>query len=276
MTSRMLEHAPATMVDLPSLPLDPDVITHAERARITSRCYELVDSAGPSEREEAVRRVVLVNMRVARAVAHRYRNRGVPAEDLEQIAYVALVRVAHTFDPAQGKDFLAFALPSITGELRRHFRDHGWIIRPPRPVQRAHGLLLEERPDLERCSADVVRDLARRTGEEEDVVAEAIRLRAQMKPVSLDHLGGSGGDLSGATEIHDERLDFGPSSEARLLLGAAARHLSPGERRLLGWRFVDELSQREIAARLETSQVSVSRMLARVLGRLREKLGTAA
>ena len=261
---------------LPELPADPGAVSHEERERLTARCLAVAVGADSHVGEEAARRVVLLNMRVARAVSHRYRDRGVPTDDLEQIAYVALVRVAHSFDPTQGKDFLAFAVPSITGELRRHFRDHGWVIRPPRPVQRAHGRLLEERPDLERASTDELRELAERTGEQEDVIEEALRLRSQMRPVSLDHLGVDRDDAEGPAEIPDERLDFAPSAEARLLLGAAARDLSPSDRCLLKWRFVDELSQREIAARLGVSQVSVSRMLSRLLSRLREQLGTAA
>src|SRR3712207_1594020 len=77
----------------------------------------------------------VLNIGVAHAIAHRYRNRSVPVEDLEQVACMALVRAAHKFDVGQERDFLTYAVPTISGEIKRHFRDQGWTIRPPRRVQ---------------------------------------------------------------------------------------------------------------------------------------------
>ena len=77
----------------------------------------------------------MLNIGVAHAIAHRYRNRSVPVEDLEQVACMALVRAAQKFDVSQERDFLTYAVPTISGELKRHFRDQGWTIRPPRRVQ---------------------------------------------------------------------------------------------------------------------------------------------
>ena len=86
-------------------------------------------------RDELIDQVIVLNIGVAHAIAHRYRNRSVPVEDLEQVACMALVRAAHKFDVAQERDFLTYAVPTISGEIKRHFRDQGWTIRPPRRVQ---------------------------------------------------------------------------------------------------------------------------------------------
>ena len=270
------DEAPA----LPALPADPEGISHDERAELTAAYVAVAAHAAATgdheARAEAVSRIVLVNMRIARSVAHRYRGRGVAAEDLEQVAYLALVRVAGTFDPTAGHDFLAFAVPSITGELRRHFRDHGWVIRPPRPVQRAHGRLVNERIDLDRCSVGALAEVAERTGEDLETIREALRLRALMRPVSLDGLRGGDGEAETTVEVADERLAFEHSSVARVALASASRRLPERDRQLLHWRFVEELSQREIAERMGVSQVSVSRMLTRLLGQLRAEIGAAA
>src|SRR3712207_4749331 len=85
--------------------------------------------------DELLDQVIVLNIGVAHAIAHRYRNRSVPVEDLEQVACMALVRAAHKFDVSQERDFLTFAVPTISGEIKRHFRDQGWTIRPPRRVQ---------------------------------------------------------------------------------------------------------------------------------------------
>lgn len=270
------ESAEETITSLPAFPADAGRVSHLERARLTAEYLAAAVGGSPEVHEEAIRRVVLLNMRVAMSVARRYRNRGVPTEDLEQIAYLALVRVARRFDPGQGRDFLAYAVPGITGELRRHFRDQGWIIRPPRSVQRAHGRIIRERPDLDRCSNDTVRELARRTGEDQADVAEALRVTMKSNPVSLDHLGVGGSASGAAVDIADERLDFGPRAEARLMLEAATRGLTREECQLLEWRFVEELPQREIAERLGVSQVTVSRTITRLLERLRGMLDPVA
>ena len=83
-------------------------------------------------------------MEVARSIAARYRGRGVAADDLEQVAYLALVRAAHRFDPEKAPDFLTFAVPTIRGEVKRYFRDHGWMVRPPRRVQEPQALINQD------------------------------------------------------------------------------------------------------------------------------------
>ena len=110
-------------------------VRREETARLLSRASKLKGV----RRDQVIDQVIVLNIGVAHAIAHRYRNRSVPVEDLEQVACMALVRAAHKFDVDQNRDFLTYAVPTISGEIKRHFRDQGWTIRPPRRVRRRSG-----------------------------------------------------------------------------------------------------------------------------------------
>jgi RNA polymerase sigma-B factor len=97
---------------------------------------------------EAVRRRVEDHLDVATTMASRYRNRGIELEDLEQVALLGLTKAAHRFDPGLGHDFMSFAVPTIRGELRRHFRDHGWTVRPPRRLQELQARVIQATEEL--------------------------------------------------------------------------------------------------------------------------------
>ena len=108
------------------------------------------DSADPGAHLQCQDEVVLANLNVARSLAAAHRDKGIPREDLEQVAFTALVAAARRFRPEEGQDFLAFAVPTIRGELKRHFRDCGWSVRPPRRVQEIHLRVLATRDRLSR------------------------------------------------------------------------------------------------------------------------------
>src|SRR5690242_19644861 len=108
------------------------------RATLTHELLEAaVATTDEAGRQYLLGRVVVLNMAVARSAARRYYDRGIPAEDLDQVAFMSLVAAAQRYQPGKGNSFLAFAMPTIKGELRRHFRDRGWVVRPPRRVQDA-------------------------------------------------------------------------------------------------------------------------------------------
>jgi RNA polymerase sigma-B factor len=232
----------------------------------------------PAEAEACLDQVVELNMRVARAVARRYARKGIPTEDLTQVAYLALVRAVRGYDPRTGADLLSYAVPTITGEIRRHFRDHGWTIRPPRDVQRAHTRLLRSGATLDRIDESALAGLADQVEESVEVVREALQARSCFSLVSLDTpTTGPGGDEPGETTArtvpdprHDQHAD---ALEARLLLAPLLTTLTERERAVIDLRFTHELSQREIAERLDLSQVQVSRLLARILTGMRQALG---
>ena len=239
-----------------------------ERAQRTADLLARAHADGTTEAERTalLDRVVELNMRVAANIARRYAGRGIPVEDLTQVAYLALVRAVRAFDPAQERDLLAYAVPSITGEIRRHFRDHSWSIRPPREVQRAHGRLVRSGALPEKYDDASVSRLAAQVEESVEVVREALSARACFTLVSLD---------SAPTETGPS-VDDVDRTEARLLVQPLLASLGSRDRELIHLRFTEELSQREIALRLGMTQVQVSRCLQRLLVQLRGALAEAS
>ena len=136
---------------LPSAP-DPGTLhslSRDDRRRFTAAAFcSAAETHDDAERAELLDQVVIANLGVARTIASRYRSRGIALEDLEQVASAALVRAVHRFDITLASDFLAFAVPSIRGEVRRYFRDNGWMVRPPRRVQELQSQVLDARDRL--------------------------------------------------------------------------------------------------------------------------------
>lgn len=248
----------------------------SDRRRLTDEAFartERVDD--PEVRRQAIEEVVLANLGVARGLAAAHRDKGIPREDLEQVACTALVAAAQRFRPEEGRDFLSFAVPTIRGELKRHFRDCGWTVRPPRRVQEIHLQVLAARDRLGKqldrvpTAAEIAADL----GESEQHVAEALRLDGCFAPSSLDQPLGTGGgsatlgDLLPEGEVHDHE-----AAEARVMLGPAVRALGNRDRTVVRMRFFDGLTQQEIGEQLGVTQTQVSRILTRITAELRDRL----
>lgn len=220
--------------------------------------------------------VVLDNLGVAEALAQRYRNRGLPAEDLQQVAYVALIRAAQKFDPEAGHDFLSYCVPTVRGELRRHFRDQGWMVRPTRRIQELQQSINAAEEELvQRLGhSPSARDFAEHLDENLDDVIEALAGDGCFAPASLDlpvgdDAGASLGEMLGA-------IDGGHlAAEARAMLEPAVARLDERDRRIVQLRFVEDLTQAEIASRIGVTQMQVSRLLSRILKRLRAELDGA-
>mgnify|MGYP000044142516 FL=1 len=256
-------------------------LTDTERSERTAALLARAHAAGvgETERETCFERVVELNMRVAEAVARRYARRSIPVEDLTQVAYLALVRAVRSFDPSHERDLLAYAVPSMTGEIRRHFRDHSWTIRPPREVQRAHTRLVRTGVALDRVDDTSVSALAAEVEESVEVVREALLARSCFSLVSLDSpVGGeSDGEAGLVRDVADPDVaESMERTEARLLVRPLLATLTPRDRDLLRLRFGQELSQREIGLELGMSQIQVSRCLQRLLLQLRGALADAA
>ena len=118
-------------------------------ARTRELIHTLRTSDSASERANALETVTLLHMPLARSLAHRYSGKGLDREDLEQVAFLALLKAVQRFDLSKPTEFGAYATPTITGELRRHFRDHGWLVRPPRELQERRQLVTDTRSRLE-------------------------------------------------------------------------------------------------------------------------------
>ncbi|GAA4715185.1 sigma-70 family RNA polymerase sigma factor [Nocardioides conyzicola] len=242
--------------------------TRDERRSHTNELLTRARGADPVERARLLDEVVVENIPVATSIARRYRGRGVAADDLDQVACLALVRAARRFDPAQADDFLTFAVPTIQGEIKRYFRDHGWMVRPTRAVQEAQQLINQTawRDDgRERTPAELAAEL----GIEQSVVESAFQAQGCFTPVSLDQPLESG-DVESDRLVSPDSAAAYEAAEARVLLGRLTRQLKPRDRLILYLRYVEGLTQAEIGAELGVTQMQVSRLLARVLERLRQ------
>jgi RNA polymerase sigma-B factor len=225
------------------------------------------------ESERARRRELMIRSALpfAARIARRYRNRGESLEDLEQVARVGLIKAVDRYDPARGS-FTAYAVTTVTGELKRHFRDHTWAVHVPRRLQDL-GLEVNQATaalhhELHRRPTDA--ELAAHCGvAKEDIVAARVSA-AGYRPTSLNLPIGEGGaefgDLFGAADPDVLLVDD------RLAAAGLIARLPYRERRLLMMRFYGNLSQAEIAAQFGVSQMHVSRLLTRALGWLREAM----
>lgn len=202
---------------------------------------------------------MLEHLWLADAIARRFHGRGEDDEDLQQVARCALLEAAHRYDPEQGP-FSSFAGPTISGVLKRHFRDHGWVVRPPRQTQQLAVRITRLWSDVaqERGSVPSDHDLADSLGESLSTIRKARHASQGYRTVPFDELSSSFA-VAGSTDPEYERC------EARLLIHQAWRLLDADERRLLRMRFWEQRSQSGIAAQIGTSQMQVSRLLTRVL-----------
>jgi RNA polymerase sigma-B factor len=253
--------------------LEPE-IESLPRREATQRLLVLAASAGDeTERHEFLDRVVELNMQIAVDVARRYRSRGVSADDLEQVAYLGLVKAVRGFDPERATDFLSYAVPTIRGEVRRYFRDHGWVVRPPRTVQQAQARITSVESDLcqELGRAPRPSEIAARLDLDIDLVVEALAANGCFAPTSLDSTPAEGESAIG-DRLGDDDTSF-ESAEARVALKPLLSHLDRRERIMLEMRFFKGSTQSEIGEVLGITQMQVSRLLSALLARLRDELG---
>ncbi len=217
-------------------------------------------------REELVHRFLPLTKRLAA----RYRHTGESQDDLEQVASMGLIKAIDRYDPDLGP-FVRYAVPNIMGELKRHFRDKGWGVRVPRSVQerflRVNDAVDQLSGRLGRSPSP--RDIAEHTGLSLEDVLEALEAATAYSPVTLDapHPGDGDtdrtlGDNLGAEDPSYGFVDLGQA------LAPAFRALPAREQTILRLRFIDDLTQSEIAEQIGVSQMHVSRLLRRSLDRL--------
>ena len=204
--------------------------------------------------------LILDHLSLAARLARGYRGRGVDADDLEQVAHLALVKAAAGFDEDRGA-FAAFATATIRGELKRHFRDRAWGVRPPRRVQELQARLGAEHDGTE-ITTDQIPRLSERLGVPVEDLTEAVAARGCYAPDSTDAAADAGREMGGI----DPRLEL---VDDWVTFTRICRDLSRQDRELLQWRFVDDLTQQAIANQLGISQMQVSRRIAALLARLR-------
>lgn len=245
-----------------------------ERRQATARALRAVRAADDATRADLEDEIVRLNLGVAVDVARRYRNRGIPVEDLEQVASLGLLKAARRFDPDQGSDFLSYAVPTIRGELRRHFRDLGWMVRPPRSIQELQAKVTAADAELQQKLGRSPRpsEIADHLDVPREQVIEALGAVGCFAPTSLD---GAEPEEDGVlVRLGDDDPGYA-RADARVTLRSVVKGLDSRERRILEMRFVRGCTQAEIGSEIGVTQTQVSRQLTALLDRLRLRLETA-
>lgn len=234
-------------------------------------CSSGVESAALHEQ------IVTAAMPLAQNIAQRFSGRGEDMDDLNQVAYVGLLQAIDRFDADKGRSFVAYAVPTIMGEIRRYFRDHAWTAHVPRRLKDLTVAVNKVTDDLAQRlgRSPTVPEIAAEIGTEPAEVIEALAARSAYQPASLDTPLDLGDDGSGATlaDTLGEEDDELEKSERYLVLRPLLDRVPERERRILVLRFFKEKSQSEIAREIGVSQVHVSRLLTRTLAEMRARLG---
>jgi RNA polymerase sigma-B factor len=255
----------------------PPVLTQLQRRERTARALADSKGADSARRLELLDYVVRINMGVAAGVAKRFTHRGIEEDDLVQVAYAALIGAANGFDPGRDQDFLSYAVPTIRGELKKHFRDRGWAVRPPRRIQEIQARITRAEGDLAQDLGRQPRpsELAAHLGVQMDDVTEALAAGGCFAPSSLDRsvVGPGGGGSATVGDLLGEEDRTQDAAEARVALGPVVRRLSERDRVILYMRYFEDRSQQEIGDAIGVTQMQVSRLLARIMRDLRAALG---
>jgi RNA polymerase sigma-B factor len=248
----------------------PPAPSREELRRLHRRYREATSEA---ERDRIKEQLVRGYENLVHFLARPFQNRGEPLDDILQVGFLGLIKAIERFDPDLGNEFTTFATPTIRGEIQRYFRDKGWAIRFPRRLQEIYQQVVRTNEELkqELGRQPSVAEVAARLGLEPDDVLEAMEMSTAMTPASIDASVGSddgeGRPLSETFGDTDPNLD---RVEMRDVLQKAMQNLTERERRIMIMRFVDQLSQAEVAKRLGISQMHVSRLQRAALEQLRD------
>ncbi|MFF9338366.1 RNA polymerase sigma factor SigF [Streptomyces sp. NPDC014773] len=228
---------------------------------------------GSPEKAELRHRLVRMHLPLVEHLARRFRNRGEPLDDLTQVATIGLIKSVDRFDPERGVEFSTYATPTVVGEIKRHFRDKGWAVRVPRRLQELRLSLTTATAELsqQHGRSPTVHELAERLGISEEEVLEGLESANAYSTLSLDvpDTDDESPAVADTLGAEDEALE---GVEYRESLKPLLEDLPPREKRILLLRFFGNMTQSQIAQEVGISQMHVSRLLARTLAQLREKL----
>ena len=239
-----------------------------ERTRELFRLYK-------EEGDEEAREQLIVNhLNLVRFLASKFKNRGEPLDDLIQVGNIGLIKAIDRFEPSRGLEFTTYATPTILGEIKRHFRDKGWSVRVPRRLQELSAKVNKATEYLtkELRRSPSVEEIADYLGATVEEVLEAMESSSAYSSVSLE--AGNPGDED-APSILDryasEDEDLG-SADDRMVIEDTIKDFSPREQEIIRLRFLQGMTQVEIADKLGISQVQVSRLLRKTLKKIQEKI----
>ena len=225
--------------------------------------------------EEAREQLIVSHINLVRYIAAKFKNRGEPLDDLIQVGTIGLIKAIDRFDPSRGLEFTTYATPTIMGEIKRHFRDKGWTIRVPRRLQelsaKVNSATDELTARLQRSPS--IEEVAEYLGTTVDEVLEAMESSSAYSSVPLEAQGGNEDD--DAPSVIDRYASVDGDLEAsddRIVLEEVIGEFPEADQQAIRMRFIDGMTQVEIAKRLGISQVQVSRMLRRALRRIQDKI----
>ncbi|WP_327431624.1 RNA polymerase sigma factor SigF [Streptomyces sp. NBC_01236] len=228
---------------------------------------------GSAEYAELRNQLVRMHLPLVEHLARRFRNRGEPLDDLTQVATIGLIKSVDRFDPERGVEFSTYATPTVVGEIKRHFRDKGWAVRVPRRLQELRLALTTATAELSQLHgrSPTVHELAEKLGISEEEVLEGLESANAYSTLSLDvpDTDDESPAVADTLGAEDEALE---GVEYRESLKPLLEDLPPREKRILLLRFFGNMTQSQIAQEVGISQMHVSRLLARTLAQLREKL----
>jgi RNA polymerase sigma-B factor len=213
-------------------------------------------------------RLILDHQWLAAQCARRYRDRGEPEADLVQVASVGLMKAIDRFDPSRDVPFHSFAIPTILGELRRHFRDATWAVRAPRQSKELFSRLGVATDTLHQRHQrpPTIAELAELLGVDADAVSQALAARCAYRTRAMPT---TDAGWSRAARLRQTNCPDDDAADTRLEALAALGALDDRSRMIVIWRFYEERTQQEIGERLGIGQVQVSRLLTRAMAVLR-------
>jgi RNA polymerase sigma-B factor len=272
--------ASASASETPEAPETPDILEPLERHdphdRSGARALFVELSKlpdGSAERAELRNQLVRMHLPLVEHLARRFRNRGEPLDDLTQVATIGLIKSVDRFDVDRGVEFSTYATPTVVGEIKRHFRDKGWAVRVPRRLQELRLALTTATGELSQRHgrAPTVHELAEHLKISEEEVLEGLESANAYSTLSLDvpDTDDESPAVADTLGSEDEALE---GVEYRESLKPLLEQLPPREKTILLLRFFGNMTQSQIAQEVGISQMHVSRLLARTLAQLRDKL----
>ncbi len=249
---------------------EPSIRAGGRSERVSALLAELAICSDAAERHRIQSEVAVATLPVAKSIASRYRGRGVDIGDLEQIAALGLVKAARRWKPGLSEDFLQYAVPTISGEIKRYFRDCWWTVRPPRRLQEARAAVGQAEQDLRQRTGREPDDhqLAAELGIDLCTVRQAKAVRQCSRPSSLEDPASDNGVIDQALAGEDRDLQ---RAENRIAVQTLLRTLSARDREVIDMRYFRGWSQARIGEHIGVSQMQVSRILRGICVTLRER-----
>ncbi|MDX6282015.1 MAG: polymerase sigma-B factor [Kribbellaceae bacterium] len=262
----------------------PSVQCHSSRQRAQREAATQVllqrrsAAADPGERQQLLEQVVELNIEIARGIARRFRDRGAEADDLEQVACLALLKAANGYRLESGVPFIGYAIPTIRGEIKRYFRDCAWTVRIPRRLQELQGAITAKVPQLEQelNRQPTTAEIAEYLGAGVEEVEEARAAKGCFNVLSLDRPGDEADDVTLADLLPDDSDREIEQFETLDQLAPLLEGLDDRTRQILHLRFVETKTQTQIGQAIGVSQMQVSRLLKATLEELRSRLAPLA